>query len=58
MRLFESTLRCWGLSTQHKTYQIRKKRWKRCYPLILHYFVFLDRELERMAEQELLGGSK
>jgi len=30
-----------------------RKNEERCYPLILSYLMFLDRELERKAEMEL-----
>jgi len=49
VRLFESTVRV-GVS-QSCSKGIKDE--KRCYPLILRYFVFLNRELERKAEMEL-----
>jgi len=43
------------VNTKEKVSDMKKDN-DRCYRLILQYFVFLDRELERKAEKELSSG--
>jgi len=45
-----------GLANPADKISATKKDKKKCYHLILRYFVFLDRELERKAERQLSGG--
>jgi hypothetical protein len=52
-RLFKSIVRSWGLSAHDKTVRYDQTDEEWYYPLILPYFMVLDRELERKADMEL-----
>jgi hypothetical protein len=52
VRLYESTVQSWGWRIQQTISELKKDK-ERYYRLVLRYFVFLDRELEREAEMKL-----